>query len=348
MLYEIETNGSKLVVGKEFREKSASELGIQEKAIESWIAARPKLLFPSEELLVIGQSISGQSMADILALDSLGNLVLVEIKRDWSDRATVAQLLGYAAEFQGVAYERLNTEAQRYPNWKGGDLLSTFRAFIDNEDFAEKDIGRKQRVFIVAPDSDEDLKRIVGWLRGYGVPIEFVPFKLLADAEGKLKFISIEGVESEIEAPPPEDSWAGHWIFNTNETYGPGAYKLMFKRGVIAIYGYPNGPGNLMRGASEGEKVFAYVNGQGIRALGTIVDAKVQEGQGIFLDKRGNQEPDEYQLKVKWDRVLPENMALSNREASSMGYDLPFRTVFGRLHRGKIAKKLEGEVLSRK
>lgn len=348
MLYEIDTNGESLVVTKRFREKPASELGIQEKVIENWIADRPELLFPNEQVLVIGQSISGQGMADILALDSLGNLVLVEIKRDWSDRATVAQLLSYAAEYQGVTYEGLNAEAQRYAKLKGNDLLSTFRDFIDNEDFPREDLGRKQRVYIVAPDSDEDLKKIVTWLKSYGVPIQFIPFKLLANTEGKLRFISIEGVESEIELPPTEDAWAGHWIFNTNESYGPGAYKHMFERGVIAIYGYPNGPRNLMRGASEDEKVFAYVNGQGIRALGTIVDANVREGQGIFLDENGNQQPDEYQLKVKWDCVLPEDKALSNREASSIGYNLPIRTVFGRLHRGKLAKKLETELLSRK
>lgn len=348
MLYEIETRDQELVVTKQLREKSASDLGIKEKAIENLIAAHPELLFPNEQVLIIGQSISGQEMADVLALDSLGNLILVEIKRDWSDRATVAQLLGYAAELRKVAYERLNEEAQRYAKWEGGDLLSKFREFIENEDFPKEDIGEKQRVFVVAPDSDQELKKIVAWLRSYKVPIQFIPFSLLADEEGHLRFINIEGIESEIEVEYPEDVWADHWIFNTNESFAPGAYKGMFEQGVIAIYGYPNGPRNLMRGASEGEKVLAYVNGQGIRALGVIVDANVQAGQGIFLDENGNQKPDEYHLKVKWECVLPKDKALSNREASSMGYNLPFRTVFGRLHRGRLAEKLVKEIRSRK
>lgn len=348
MLYEIEANGDKLVVTKQFREKPASEIGVREKAIENWIAERPELLFPNERVLVIAQSISGQGMADILALDSLGNLVLVEIKRDWSNRATVGQLLSYASEFSEVPYERLNAEAKKYGHLKGGELISEFRDFVEKGNFPKEDVGRKQRVFIVAPDFDEDLKRIVAWLNSYGVPIQFIPFKLLADDSGNRRFISIEGVETEIDPTVPEDSWAGHWIFNTNESYGPGAYKRMFQRGVIAIYGYPNGPRNLMRGASEGEKVFAYVNQQGIRALGTILDANVVEGEGIFIDDDGNQQPDEYHMKIRWDCVLPQNKALTNREASSIGYDLPFRTVFGRLHRGKLAEKPEAEILQRK
>ena len=347
MLYQIESKASKLVVTNQFREEAASALGVREKVIEGWIASRPQLLLPNEELLVIGQSISGQGMADILALDSVGDLVLVEIKRDWSDRSTVAQLLSYAAEFHETTYARLNREAQRFKGWSGGDLITKFREFSDNDDFSKEQLGQKQGVFIVAPDSDEGLKKLAQWLSTYGVPIHFVPFKLLGDADGNLRFIDIEGVATEIEAQTGNDSWAGHWIFNTNETYGAGAYKRMFDEGVIAIYGYPNGPRNLSRGAAAGEKVFAYVNRQGIRALGTIVDASVQKSQGVFVNKDGRQQPDEYHMTVDWTTVLPEHRALSNRESSSIGYNLPIRTVFGRLHRGSLARRLEEEVLGR-
>ena len=52
-------------------------------------------------------SVAGKRMGDILALDADGRLVIVEIKRDWSDRATVGQLLEYAAEMTGKSYEDL-------------------------------------------------------------------------------------------------------------------------------------------------------------------------------------------------------------------------------------------------
>ena len=348
MIYQIEEKGNKLVVTKQIQERSALELGIQEKAIENWISQQPKILFPNEEIFVIGQSISGQNMADVLALDTLGRLILVEIKRDWSNRVTVAQLLEYASEFQEASYEKLNSEFQKYRDTKTEDLITEFRKFADNEEFSDEELGKRQRVFIVAPDFDEGLKKIVTWLKSYGVPIEFIPFKLLADDKGEIKYIEIEGVQSDTESVSSDDSWAGHWIFNTNESYAPGAYKRMFDNNVIAIYGYPNGGRNLMRGASEGEKVFAYVNAQGIRALGTIENSIVSEGKGIFIDKNGKQQPQEYHMKVKWDCILPKDKALSNRETTSMGYSLPIRTVFGKLHKGKLADKLEKEVMRRK
>ena len=258
------------------------------------------------------------------------------------------QLLSYAADFHHATYERLDSVAQRYDKWSDGDLVSKFRKFFDNDDFPKDQLGEKQRIFIVAPDSDEGLRRLVKWLSDYGVPIHFVPFKLLGDADGNLRFINIEGVETDIESKTVDDSWAGHWIFNTNETYAAGAYKRMFEEDVIAIYGYPNGPRNLDRGAIEGHKVLAYVNHQGIRAVGTVTDAHVRKGEGIFLDENGTQQPGEYHMRVKWAPVLPKDKALSNRQASDMGYRLPVRTVFGRLYRGNLASKLEKEILSRR
>ncbi len=343
MLYAIEDDGGRFVVRERFVEKSAVDLGVPEKTIEDWIASQPELLFPKERVLVIGQSIAGQSMADVLALDSVGNLVVVEVKRDWSDRSTVGQLLEYAAAYKDAAYETFNQLAQRYGKWPGGELIQRFREFAERLDFAVEELGKNQRVFIVAPDSDFGLKNIVAWLQRYHVPIEFIPFRLLADQNNQLRMIDIAGASAEVEQEEPTDSWAGHWIFNTNETHASGAYQRMFERGVIAIYGYENGGANL-EGATIGQKVFAYVNGQGLRALGEITDPTVKAGNGIFLDESGNQQPEEYHVAVTWRAVLPPDVAISNAEASSIGYSLPVRTVFGRLHRGRLAAKLEEEI----
>ena len=348
MLYKIQENEDGLTITNKFLEKTAEELGVREKTIENWLADHIKLLFPSEDIFIIGQSIAGQGMADLLALDSLGNLIIVEIKRDWSDRKTVAQLLEYAAGYRNVSYERLNQDAKKYEKWRGGELIDVFREFVDNSEFRHNDIGKSQRIFIVAPQSDQGLKNIVDWLRDYQVPIEFIPFRLLADEQNALSLIEIEGASSDIDMARDDESWAGHWIFNTNETNAPGAYERMFNLGVIAIFGYPNGGKNFDRGARSGDKVFAYVNKQGLRALGLINDPIVKPGEGIFLDENGNQQPEEYHLKVKWTDILLEEEAVSSSEAESkFGYRLPIRTVFGKMRRGTLAQKLENEMKKR-
>ncbi len=195
MLFEIENTGNGYSVSsRKIMPRSAADLKLLEKDIEHWIADHPEVLLPNEQVLVIGQSIAGQPMADVLALDSFGRLIVVEIKRDRADRETIAQLLGYAASLYEVSYEELNGIAQRYQKWGDRDLHTVFSEFSDAPDIARDELGKEHRIIIVAPDSDTDLRDIVGWLRHHAVPVEFVPFSIYADEQGASRFLQIEGV----------------------------------------------------------------------------------------------------------------------------------------------------------
>ncbi len=46
-------------------------------------------------------------------------------------------------------------------------------------------------------------------------------------------------------------------------------------------------------------------------------------------------------MAVQWVVVVPEGQALTAREAVTLGYQLPVRSVFARLHNGPAARKLE-------
>lgn len=347
MLFEIENTGKGYSVSsRRLTPRSAADLGLLEKDIENWVADHPEVLLPNEQVLVIGQSIAGQSMADVLALDSFGRLIIVEIKRHQTDRETIAQLLGYAARLHGASYEKLNGFAQNYRNWQGGELYTVFSEFSDTPDITREELGKEHRVVIVAPDSDADLKGIVGWLSHYEVPVELVPFSVYADEQQTPRFLQIEGVTATPEPVPTDEVWLGHWIFNTNEAYAAGAYERMFECNVAAIYGKPSGPKTL-EGAEPGNKVLAYVNRHGLCALGTVSDGEVHPGVGVFVDEQGEQLPGEYHLTVNWEVVLPLEEAVSTRDAKQLGYNLPVRTVFGRLHSGRAAQKLEDEICSR-
>ena len=200
------------------------------------------------------------------SLDAVGNLVIVEMKRDWSNRTTVGQLLEYAADFAGCDYERLeelhreHCERQQ-PGQPVLRLIDRYRRLSENEAADESQIPTGRRVCIVAPGSDETLRRIVDWLHGYGVPIFFIPFSLHAEAgaDGEM-LIEIEQLPKiAVGGGPDARTWRGDWFFNTNETHAPGAWIRMLEQDRIAIFGYANGPANL-EGTSVGQRVFAYVN----------------------------------------------------------------------------------------
>lgn len=184
-------------------------------------------------------------MADILALDSSGRLIVIEIKRNWSNRETVGQLPEYAANLSDCGYAFLEGVARKYQCDDSFDLLARFQERFPDSPAGRDDIGTIQRILVVAPEADESLRLIVAWLTKHRVPIQFVPFSVYAGEDKVPRLLALDGVTTVSERETMDDSWAGHWIFNTNETYGPGAYHRMFERGVAAVYGYPNGPQNL-------------------------------------------------------------------------------------------------------
>ena len=336
-----------------FVKSSASELGFAEKDLEDWMSRHPKLLFGGEEVLVIAQSVSGLSMADILALDAEGRLVIVEIKRDWSDRATVGQLLEYAADKTQSAYEDLEELYRQYWTRNHSEeqyvpLLDRFRDLTDDPTVETKDIPKRprgHRICIVAPASDEGLARIIEWLRGYGVPISFIPFALYTDGDNDTGEILLEIDQLpklQTARESADGDWHGDWFFNTNETYAPGAYSKMFDQGVIAIYGYPNGPVNL-EGSIAGQRVFAYVNVKGILACGRIVDGSVIHGHTVFDEDK------EFHVKVEWETIVADDQGIKNAEIRrKFDRSLPVRNVFCGLHRSQMADWIADELQRRK
>jgi RecB family endonuclease NucS len=78
-----------------------------ESRIEEWL--RQDIGLVSDNLLVIGQQVStdyGGSI-DLLAIDHVGNLVVLELKRDKTPRDIVAQVLDYASWVQGLNHESI-------------------------------------------------------------------------------------------------------------------------------------------------------------------------------------------------------------------------------------------------
>ena len=198
----------------------------------------------------------------------------------------MGQLLEYAADTWSWNYDRLNALYEDYRDDDNpGSVLDGFRRLSDNEGAQQDDIPKGYRLCIVARESDDGLKRIICWLLQFGVPISSIPFALYAHVEAEMEemLLEIEQLRRDDPRSPAAGGgeWHGDWIHNTNETNAPGAYRRMFDEGVVAIYGYETGPDNL-EGTTAGQRVFAYVNGKGILAVGHIVDGQVRPGTSVF------------------------------------------------------------------
>ena len=149
MLFKLIRDGERNTF-QPYMEMVASELDFSEKNFENWMAGNPELLFGGEQVLVISQSVSGQRIADILDLDADRRVVIVEIKRDWSDRTTVGQLLEYEAAMTWKNYEDLETLQRNYwprqhEDIQYNSLIERFRTLTDDPNADQKDIPKRQQ-----------------------------------------------------------------------------------------------------------------------------------------------------------------------------------------------------------
>ena len=85
-----------------------------EARIENWIRDDVGLI--NDDLLIIGQQVPtayGGSI-DLLAIDQVGNLVVLELKRDKTPRDTVAQVLDYASWVEKLGYDEIKNIANSF------------------------------------------------------------------------------------------------------------------------------------------------------------------------------------------------------------------------------------------
>lgn len=317
-------------------EVTTHSIKVKEKHFEEWVARNPKLLFTDENaVLVIAQEVSGEPLADILAIDSEGNLIIIEAKRDWSDRNTIGQILDYAAHLREWDYDKFNARAKKYFG-KNNELIDIFREFVDNPDFPKDELCKKQRLFIVAPESDSSLFRVIDWLNQYNVPINYTPFKIMKTEEGKY-LLQIRQID--VEPLPQKWGWEGDWFFNTNETYGKGAYRKMVEQTVIAVYGYPDAKERLDK-PSPSDRVFLYVNNIGIIGKGLVGNEESFSSSSVF-DKEEDREF--HRRLVDFKAVSPKN-AIKSAEVSQMGYILPVRSTLCKIYNPIVARRISEEI----
>jgi hypothetical protein len=328
-IYRVDMENSDFI---EMQPCEAREIKLKEKRIEEWVATKPKLLFSdADAVMVISQELAGEPQADLLAVDSQGNLIIIEIKRHASDRSTVGQLLDYASCLAEWDYEAFHERYRSYTGRAEADLFGEFKLFVENPVFEKEVFLQQRRLFILSSGGDESMMRIISWLReSYDVPIDYVPFALFRC--GEEVFLQMQKIEVDPIVLPGE--WAGDWFFNTDEKHKPGAYEKMLAQSVIADFGYGHAKSkHKMDLPAQGERVFAYVNTIGIIAVGQVVGEESRSADTVFNRTDG----DEYHREVEWKAVVDLTDAVTPQEATEWGYNLPIRCTIGKMGNGRVA-----------
>ncbi len=132
----------------------------------------------SPRLTVLGREVRlGTGSADLLAVESTGRLVIIEVKlaeNAESRRAVVAQVLSYAGYLQGLDPEQLESRILGRHLEAGGSVLAAVQAAghedaVDPEEFREG-LARSLadgsfRLVIVLDSAPDELVQVVGYLQ---------------------------------------------------------------------------------------------------------------------------------------------------------------------------------------
>ncbi len=167
---------------------------LETKDIHEWLAGQAGML--GEDILVIQREHVGVEGSgrrpDILAIDSAGNLVVVEAKRDDSGTEVHWQAIRYAASYWPRSGKDLIEMYASYAEIEKEDALQKLlkhTGSVDEEDLLAK-LNRKQRIVLVSGGFHKEVTTAVLWLREqHGVDISCLQLTLHNDLKTSTHYV---------------------------------------------------------------------------------------------------------------------------------------------------------------
>lgn len=169
--------------GERLLEISRSKLDFEER-LEDWLNQDISIL--SADLLIIGRQVETDygKYIDLLCLNSNGDLVIVELKKDKTPREITAQILDYASWVKDLSHEKIRSLANLYFAKKNTNLEEAFQQKF-RFDLPEI-LNDSHAMLIVASEIDESTERIIKYLSdSYGVNINVAQFQYFKNETGQ-------------------------------------------------------------------------------------------------------------------------------------------------------------------
>jgi len=186
MLYKIK--GKKL---EKITYTGLKQEGKLEEDLENWVEDDPSIL--GENLLIIGRQVQipeVKDKIDLLALDTNGSTVIIEVKRGRIKDPVDIQSLRYASYISRWEYNDLENQAQSYFLEKGEEdfnLNEKYEEFCSSAGIDEvPDLNQDQRIIILGSKVKEKLGSVALWLREHKIDIRIIEVSFFRNAENLL------------------------------------------------------------------------------------------------------------------------------------------------------------------
>ncbi len=195
-MYHIKGNKAERIEAVTF-----TDLGMQENDIEEILRCNIDMICDEEEsMLIVGRQVKNEKSArsDLTAIDNNGCIVIIEIKRDRRDIESRKESFEFQAIRYAASYATIESPdelvkkvyapyIEKYRSeFEQGELttyelgIRKLNEFLDEND-AENNFNKKQRIVLVASDFDDQTLSAVAWLNSNNVDIscyKLTPYKI--------------------------------------------------------------------------------------------------------------------------------------------------------------------------
>jgi hypothetical protein len=290
----------------------------------------------SDQWLLIGRQIptSFNGIVDLLAIDSTGSLIIIELKKDKTPREVVAQAIDYASWVQNLDGTEIADIFERFCQKYLRTKLSLDQAYSDKfgSRLMEDDLNSSHQMIVVATELDSSSERIIKYLSDRDIAINAVFFHVFIDKE--IRYLSrawfIDPTETQVNATSPKatDPWNGEYYVSFGDKMGRDWDYAM-------KYGFISGGGGrwysqTLKLLKEGDRVWVNIPRIGYVGVGVVkstvvkVDqfyVKTDQGEvplfkapihADYLQKWVNDDNKaEYVVKIEWLHAVTRDKAIS-------------------------------------
>jgi hypothetical protein len=155
----------------------------REETLHDWLEQDISLI--SDDLLVIGREVLtdfGKSI-DLLCLNSNGDVVIIELKRDKAPRDVMAQILEYGSWVDDLPSERILEIANDYLQKKGMSLEEAFQQKFRAP--LPEYLNGSHKMLIVTSELDAQTERVLNYLSEHDIDINAVTFSYFRDGNNE-------------------------------------------------------------------------------------------------------------------------------------------------------------------
>lgn len=291
-------------------------------------------------LLLLGRQVRTDfnKLIDLLAIDDVGHLHIIELKKGLTPREVVAQGLDYASWVSGLDRDRIE---KIYSEQKNGKTFT--EAFQEHFDAPTPEtLNEEHHITIVAAQIDAATERIVQYLAAFTVPINVVSFQhFKVNGEEFLVrswLIDPEEVEAGQPVSKKKAPWNGRDFYVTFKEEAWRNWEDAVKYGFLSA-GKGRKYSRMLERLQPGHYVCAYIPKTGYLGVGEVTSSAVpikdfpftENGQVVAapqlpfkatdaLHDFNDPELSEWLVGVNWLQVVPREQALSGPDLFSNPY----------------------------